>query len=188
MSTLRLGTARLELKPLPAHAAAALPEGREEACRALDARLDAAWPDPGFLGVLRRQADMLAGTECFGVWVMIERNGDLVVGDIGFHEPPDGAGTVEIGYSVIPSRRRLGYAAEAANALVEWALAQPGVRAVVAGCDPSNEPSIRTLERVGFRRSGEVNGELRWRYDVRSPSAPWGSSGVRRSPESGTGA
>lgn len=177
MSTLRLETNRLELKPLPAHAAAALPEGREEVCRALGARLDAAWPDLGLLGVLRRQADMSAETECFGVWVMIERDGDCVVGDIGFHEPPDEAGTIEIGYSVIPSRRRRGYTTEAANALVEWALSQPSVRVVVAGCDLENEPSIRTLERVGFHRSGEVNGELRWRYDVRSPSAPRGSFG-----------
>jgi ribosomal-protein-alanine N-acetyltransferase len=161
---LRLTTERLELRPLPAHAAAALPEGREEVSRILGARLDPEWPDPQLLGVLRRQAGTAPQAECFGVWVMIELDGGNVVGDIGFHAPPDDAGTIEIGYSVVPTRRRRGYATEATRALVGWGLVQPAVRVIVAGCDPDNEPSVRTLERVGFRRSGVANGEIRWRY------------------------
>jgi ribosomal-protein-alanine N-acetyltransferase len=114
--------------------------------------------------VLRRQAATSGETERFGVWVMIERASGSVVGDTGFHGPPDEVGTIEIGYSVIPDRRRHGYATEAADALVKWALSQPGIHLIVAGCDPKNVPSIRTLERIGFRRNGEANGEIRWRY------------------------
>ena len=165
MGTLRLVTDHLELKPLPVQAAAALPEDREAACRALGARLSAEWPDPSFVGVLRRHAGASADTECFGVWVMIERGSRTVIGDIGFRGPSDEAGTIEVGYSVIPSRRRRGYATEAASALVGWARSQPSVHVIVAGCDPNNVPSVRTLERVGFRRTGEANGETRWRYD-----------------------
>jgi RimJ/RimL family protein N-acetyltransferase len=95
---------------------------------------------------------------------MIERCSSSVVGDIGFRGPPDDAGTIEVGYSVIPSRRRRGYATEAASALVGWARSQPSVHVIVAGCDADNVPSICTLERVGFRRTGEANGEIRWRY------------------------
>jgi len=96
--------------------------------------------------------------------VMIERCSGTVIGDIGFHGPPDDTGTIEVGYSVIPSRRRRGYATEAAKALVGWARSQPSVHVIVAGCDPNNVSSVRTLERVGFRRTGEANGETRWRY------------------------
>jgi RimJ/RimL family protein N-acetyltransferase len=163
MGTRRLLTERLELKPLPAAAAAALPENRDEASRLLGVRLAAEWPHPGLLGLLRRQADASADTERFGIWVMIERVSESVIGDIGFHGPPD-EGTIEIGYSVTPERRRYGYATEAAKALVEWAVSQPGVDLIVAGCDPGNVPSMCTLERIGFRRSGEANGEIRWRY------------------------
>src|SRR6266536_1941031 len=106
MGTLRVVTDRLELKPLPAQAAAALPEDREAACRTLDARISAEWPDPHLVGVLRRHAGTSVDTECFGVWVMIERCSGTVIGDIGFHGPPDDTGTIEVGYSVIPSRRR----------------------------------------------------------------------------------
>jgi len=164
MQMLGLLTDRLELKPLPVKAAAALPEDREMVGRALGSQLSEEWPDPNLFDVLRRHAGASVDTECFGVWVMIERSSGTVIGDIGFHGPPDDQGTVEIGYSVVPSRRRRGYATEAAGALVEWARSQPNTNVILAGCDPNNVPSIRTLERVGFRRTGEANGEIRWRY------------------------
>jgi ribosomal-protein-alanine N-acetyltransferase len=102
--------------------------------------------------------------ERFGIWVMIERKSGVVVGDVGFHGPPDDSGVIELGYCVVPSRRQRGYATEAARAIVEWAISQQDVQVVVAGCDPSNVPSVCTLERAGFCRTSEANGELRWRY------------------------
>ncbi|MBA3401976.1 MAG: GNAT family N-acetyltransferase [Actinobacteria bacterium] len=69
-----------------------------------------------------------------------------------------------------PDRRRRGYATEAALALVDWALRQPGGSSVVAGCDNENVPSIRTLERIGFVCSGESDGQLRWRLETADPN------------------
>jgi RimJ/RimL family protein N-acetyltransferase len=168
MGNLELLAERLRLRPLPAGVAAMIPEDRAGAGRALGAALCAEWPDSHLLGPLERQAGLSAGSECFGIWVMIEREGGNVVGDVGFHGPPDQAGAIEIGYSVIPGRRGRGYAAEAAGALVAWALSQPGVQTVVAGCLPDNVASARTLERAGFRRTGARDGETRWRYEASS--------------------
>lgn len=166
MRTIRLATERLELTPLPAAAAAALPEGRDEAARILGATLAAGWPLPDLVGVLHRQVGPSSDAERFGIWALIERDSGTVVGDVGFHGPPDEAGTVEIGYSIVPERRQRGYATEGARALVEWALSQATVQVVVAGCDRDNIPSIRTLERLGFTQAGEQGRELRWRYGV----------------------
>ena len=94
---------------------------------------------------------------------MIERGSTTVVGDVGFMGPPGEDGDVETGYCVIPDRRGRGYAGEAVQALVAWVLTQPGVGSVSAHCDVLNVPSIRTLERAGFRRSGESEGQIRWR-------------------------
>lgn len=127
-------------------------------------RLHAEWPGPDLLGVLPRQAASSPETERFGIWVIIERASRSVVGDVGFHGPPDDGGTIEIGYFVVPDRRHRGYATEAAGALLEWAAAEPPVRCIVAACAPDNAASICTLERVGFLRTGEANGEIRWRY------------------------
>jgi ribosomal-protein-alanine N-acetyltransferase len=162
----------LEVRPLPATAAAALPEDRGEASRILAATLPAEWPQADLLDVLPLQAEASAETECFGVWVMIDRDDRTVVGDVGFMGPPDEAGSIEIGYSVIPDRRRRGYATEAARTVVEWALAQSGVRLIVAGCDPHNAASIRTLERLGFQQTGEASGQIRWRNTTATRLTP----------------
>jgi ribosomal-protein-alanine N-acetyltransferase len=98
----------------------------------------------------------------FGVWVVIERATQTVVGDAGFKGLP-ADGVVEIGYSVIPDRRRRGYASEAAAALVDWARSQEDVETVVAACDRENVASVRTLERLGFARTGMDGDEIRWR-------------------------
>ena len=156
----------MEIRPLPALAAAVLPGDRETASRILAATLPGAWPQSDLLDVLPLQAAASPETECFGVWVMIERDSRSVVGDIGFMGPPDEAGAIEVGYSVIPERRRRGYATEAARAIVDWALSQPSVQAVVADCDSDNAASVRTLKRLGFQRTGEANSQIRWRYDT----------------------
>ena len=156
-------TDRLELRPLPSAAARALPSDRPTAARLLDATLSPDWPQYDLLDVLPMQATADAAAERFGVWVMIERGGRQVIGDVGFMGPPGRDGSVEVGYSVVPERRRRGYATEAVDAVVAWALRQPGVSQVIAQCDAGNESSIRTLERTGFRRTGEAGGRLAWR-------------------------
>jgi RimJ/RimL family protein N-acetyltransferase len=160
-----MSTERLVLRPLPPAAAGALPDDRETAARVIGATLAPEWPHRDLLDVLPLQAAAAPPEEHFGVWVMIERETQRVIGDLGFLGPPAADGTIEIGYSVISNRRRRGYATEAARALVDWALRQPGVRAVVAGCDKENAASIRTLERLGFSRTGETDGQLRWRIE-----------------------
>lgn len=130
---------------------------RAGAAAALGVALDSEWPAPDLL-------DVLPGTEPFGAWAILEMATSTVVGDIGFHGPPDGDGVVEIGYSIVPNRRRRGYAIEAARALVAWALAQPGIQGIVAGSVADNAASIATLERLGFERTGEADGEIRWSW------------------------
>lgn len=122
------------------------------AAAALGARLPADWPDAHLLGILPRHVAAPAGMECFGIWVMVERDGAGVAGDIGFHGPPDDTGKVEIGYSVAPSRRGRGYATEAAAALVEWVLSQPTVRTVVAGATPRERRASLALPVPARRR------------------------------------
>ena len=94
----------------------------------------------------------------FFAYVIVRRSDGLAVGDAGFHGPPTEDGEVEIGYALVPSARGTGLAAEATALLVEWARAQPGVRAVAARVEPSNEPSRRLLERLGFAPDGVRGG------------------------------
>jgi len=43
---------------------------------------------------------------------------------------------------------------EAAQAVVEWALAQPSIYRVWAVCDVDNLASARVLEKIGMQREG----------------------------------
>jgi RimJ/RimL family protein N-acetyltransferase len=76
---------------------------------------------------------------------------DLVIGDIGFHAPPDELGELSVGFGVVPAARRRGYAVEALRALLAWALDQPEVRAVHADTDLVNLASQRVLQGAGMR-------------------------------------
>jgi ribosomal-protein-alanine N-acetyltransferase len=147
---------------MPQRAAQALAGNRGRAADAIGAGLDPEWPLPDLLDILPAHAAAHEVDLLFGVWLIVERSSNTVVGDIGFHRPPDADGTVEIGYSIVPTRRNRGYATEAARALIEWARGHPRVTRIVAGCAPDNAASIRTLERIGFAGDAERDGELRW--------------------------
>src|SRR5262249_7825419 len=94
----------------------------------------------------------------FGPYAVVA--GGELVGSAGFFGPQDESGTVEIGYEVAPLQRRQGYATETASALAAWALAQDGVRRVVAAPFADNIASQRVLERAGFRRAGTKGEQL----------------------------
>jgi RimJ/RimL family protein N-acetyltransferase len=85
----------------------------------------------------------------FGFYLAVRRDDRLVIGEIGFTGPAQ-EGVVAIGYAIVPSARRQGFATEAVVALTTWALAQPEVDEVRAQTLPDNEASIRAVLRAGF--------------------------------------
>jgi RimJ/RimL family protein N-acetyltransferase len=90
------------------------------------------------------------GDRAYGFHFVVGRENERVIGEIGFVAPPR-RGVVTIGYAIVPSERRQGYATEAISALTEWSLEQPGVENVRAQTLPDNEASIRALLRAGFQ-------------------------------------
>jgi GNAT superfamily N-acetyltransferase len=162
---LRIETARLVVVAAPAVLVRALRDGDgDRAGGILGATIPAGWPDaelrdilPGQLSQLEAAPDSLG----FGVWVIVAAAARTVVGSAGFIAPPDGR-EVELGYGLHPDHRGIGYATEAAGALVAWALGRPDVRTVIAECDDTNAASIRVLEKIGMRRVHARAGTIRW--------------------------
>ena len=106
----------------------------------------------------------------WGLWYLLRKaDGDgrlVAVGICGFKGQPADDGTVEIGYSVLSEHQRRGIASEAVKALIEWALSWPTVMRVIAETYPELEPSIRVLERSGFRHIGDGSEERVIRYEL----------------------
>lgn len=69
---------------------------------------------------------------------------------------PDKDGTVEIGWGISEEYRRRGIATKAAEAVMQWAISQPGVKRVIATIPTDNKVSERVARRLGMRQSGEM--------------------------------
>ena len=98
-----------------------------------------------------RAVDNGADPGAYGVYQLVRSSDAVVVGDIGFHGPPDQGGSVTVGYGLAPGARGQGYATEALRAVLAWALAQPEVTSVEADTTHANLPSQRVMERAGMR-------------------------------------
>jgi RimJ/RimL family protein N-acetyltransferase len=84
-----------------------------------------------------------------------------VVGEVGFHGPPDHDRRVEIGYVVVTEHRRRGYAEEAVRALMTWATAEYGISRFRASISSQNTPSLNLIRKLGFEQVGTQQHEWR---------------------------
>lgn len=100
----------------------------------------------------------------YAIW-MVELKDGTHIGELcfkGFSED----GVAEIGYGITDDYQGHGYATEAVDALIKWALQQEGVSCIEAEAEEDNVASIRVLEKCGFTRNGII-GEEGPRYERR---------------------
>lgn len=90
-----------------------------------------------------------------------------VIGDCGWYGPPGANGEVEIGYGLAAPYRGRGLGTATVRALLDWVVAQPGVRTVRAETGSGNAPSRRILERLGFALTEVDGGTVR--YEICPP-------------------
>jgi RimJ/RimL family protein N-acetyltransferase len=160
---LGLTSPRLLLRAPSAAIAMAATAGGTALARALDARLPRCWPPAGTAAALAAQARLLrrAPEPCgWGLWYwLLPREAGpgprwTAIGVGGFHGPPGADGEVELGYALLPDYEGRGYATEAVRLLAGWALAQPGVRRLVAHVERRGVASLAVLRRAGFSAAG----------------------------------
>ena len=113
-------------------------------------------------GVLRDEANYLWYTH----WQIVLKEQNDIIGGFCFKGPPGAKGQVEIGYGIEPSHQGKGYMSESLAEILRWALAQPGVSAVVAETSKSNAASHAVLRKVGFAPYREAPDCLWWRIST----------------------
>jgi len=144
-----LYTARLRIEPVTPALAQAARAGQAAFADVLGADAPAEWCASS-LQLLARSIPEAWGKAAPTRAVAIHRAEGAVIGDLRFEPSLRAAREFEIGYSVARSRRRQGYAVEAAGALIDWLFEDGGAETVIAGCDSRNVASVRTLRRLGF--------------------------------------
>jgi RimJ/RimL family protein N-acetyltransferase len=85
---------------------------------------------------------------------VIERVNKEFIGHMAFHPWFAPAATWEIGWTLARDHQRLGYATEAASALMRHAFGALGCHRVIATCQPENPASWRVAEKLHMRREG----------------------------------
>jgi RimJ/RimL family protein N-acetyltransferase len=161
MKRITLKTSRLELVSGSYEHAHAEKFNRKKLSELLDAEIPIGWPPPlndeQSMNFFLKYSEENPDAGGFTFWYIILPEGDSrkAIGNVGFKGMPDTTGTVEIGYSIMESHQRNGYAPEAVAVIVDWAFSQPGVKRVIAETLPELVASQRVLEKNRFQFIGE---------------------------------
>lgn len=87
-------------------------------------------------------------------WGVARRGDDRVIGTCTLSHCDADNRRAEVGYALGRGHWGRGYMHEALTALVGYAFGTLGLHRLEADVDPRNAASIRSLERLGFRREG----------------------------------
>ena len=116
---------------------------------------------------VRRHAEEMARDEAYSFFVFRESD-DVLLGGLSFGYVRRGVSqSASLGYWMGEPYAGKGYMTRAVRAACAYVFEKQGLHRVEASCLPTNEPSRRLLERVGFRQEGyarsylNINGEWR---------------------------
>lgn len=141
-------TPRLRLVPVTRRIAMAARQGERAFADEIGAVAPSDWTAAS-LGLVARSAGWRAPEAPIRA-VAVHHEEDVIVGDVRFEPTGRAPGEIELGYGIAKSRRRQGYALEAAGAVIDWLFAESGAETIIAGCDRANLGSVRTLRKLGF--------------------------------------
>ena len=99
------------------------------------------------------------------------RDGEVIIGSVGFHDRPDADGMIEIGLGVEAACRGNGYAQEMLHGMWSWITTDPEVRILRYTVAPDNAPSQAIIRKLGFEFRGQQIDEIDGPEDIFELSA-----------------
>ena len=103
-------------------------------------------------------------------FVIIMREHDKIVGDIGIHFTDQDAKQVEVGWTLDKNCHGKGIATEALTRLFNFIFSDLKKNRITASIDPENSRSIALAERLGFKREAYLRNNIQidgvWYHDL----------------------
>jgi len=102
----------------------------------------------------------------FGIWALIDKESDLLIGHCGFNKLPQNDG-VEIAYLLAKDFWRKGLATEISQETLKFGFEKLNLGRIVALAYPQNIPSINIIKKLGMKPKGEkIFFERKFRFFV----------------------
>ncbi|PGK42318.1 GNAT family N-acetyltransferase [Bacillus anthracis] len=92
----------------------------------------------------------------FGVWLLVNRNTGKLLGHCGLRKVNE-TGEIEIMYLLAPEYWGNGYASEAVEASIQYAIETMNVKRIIARVKVANENSKKLLRKLGFTYTHDVD-------------------------------
>jgi len=92
--------------------------------------------------------------------VIIDKESNEIVGDVGVHFFGDENAQTELGLTLNKEHHNKGYATEALRAVIDYLFTELNKHRITASIDPLNTSSIRLMERIGFRKEAHFQKSL----------------------------
>jgi RimJ/RimL family protein N-acetyltransferase len=97
---------------------------------------------------------------------VILKESDIMIGHIVLGElSPSKNREFNLGYMFNPDFYNRGYCTEASKEIIQFAFNNLNARRIQASCNPSNVPSWKVLEKLGFKREGLLREKEAFRKD-----------------------
>ncbi len=130
-----------------------------------DSQVTAFLPE-GLMSPARARAYVARNAKTPRAIAVIEKTSKQLIGHMAFH-PWFAPATWEVGWALARDHQGLGYATEAASALLIYAFGKLHCHRVIATCQPNNPASWRVAERLRMRREGH------FRACIARPGGEW---------------
>jgi RimJ/RimL family protein N-acetyltransferase len=90
-----------------------------------------------------------------GLVLSVEKASSEIIGSAGFHDFPDAAGMIEIGFGIVPEKQNQGFGLELLHGMWNMIAKYPEVKILRYTVSPENIPSMHIIEKLGFQRIGQ---------------------------------
>lgn len=100
------------------------------------------------------------------LWTLIDKNKQVMVGDLCFKGEPNLAGEIEIGYGTYTDSQNKGFMTEAVGGIIQWTLTYPTIHNITAETEKINKASYRVLLKNNFITCYENDDFMFWQLKL----------------------